>query len=278
MNFLGLEGKTILVMGTANRKSVAYKVAVTLEEAGATVINSVRSEARRESTARLLKDRSVYVCDVERGEEIERLANDVARDHGRIDGIVHSIAFANYTDGFKPFHETRREDFLQATAISSFSLVEIARAFKPHLNPNASVVSIGISSVQVTAENYGYMSPIKAALESTVRYLAKSFSADSEVRFNTVNPALLKTSASAGIPGYLESYLYAEKMTLRKRALETQEVADVVAFLLSERSSGVNGTGIVVDAGMGLNHFDRELIDLAMRPEKKSDQETDNTT
>ena len=276
MSFLGFKGKTILVMGTANRKSVAYQVAVTLEEAGARVIHSVRSEARRESTARLLKNRSVYVCDVEHGEEIEQLANEVASDHGRIDGIVHSIAFANYADGFKPFHETNREDFLQATAISSFSLVEIARAFKPHLNPKASVVTIGISSLQVTAENYGYMSPIKAALESTVRYLAKSFSADSEVRFNTVNPALLKTSASAGIPGYLESYLYAEKMTLRKRALETREVADVVAFLLSERSSGVNGTGIVVDAGMSLNYFDRELIELAMRPEKKKEDHTDS--
>jgi enoyl-[acyl-carrier protein] reductase I len=269
-NFLELEGKTILVMGTANRKSVAYKVAVTLEEAGANVVHSVRSEARKESTARLLADRPVYVCDVEHAEEIDHLARDVARDHGQIDGIVHSIAFANYADGVKPFHETRREDFLQATGISSFSLVEIARAFKPHLNPAASVVAIGISSVTVTAENYGYMSPIKAALESTVRYLAKSFSADTEVRFNTVNPALLKTSASAGIPGYLESYLFAEKMTLRKRALETQEVADVVAFLLSPRSSGVNGTGIVVDAGMGLNYFDRELIELAMRPENKS--------
>jgi len=266
MSFLGLKGKTILVMGTANRKSVAYKVAVTLEEAGARVIHSVRSEARIESTARLLKDRSVYVCDVERGEEVKRLAYDVASDHGRIDGIVHSIAFANYADGFKPFHETNREDYLQATAISSFSLVEIARAFKPHLNSKASVVTVGISSLQVTAENYGYMSPIKAALESTVRYLAKSFSADSEVRFNTVNPALLKTSASAGIPGYLESYLYAEKMTLRKRALET----------LSERSSGVNGTGIVVDAGMSLNYFDRELIELAMRPEKKRNDHADS--
>jgi enoyl-[acyl-carrier protein] reductase I len=269
MSFLRLEDKTILVMGVANRKSVAFNAAVTLEEAGATLVHSVRSEDRRKSTARLLADRPVYVCDVERSDEIEQLATDVARDHGKIDGIIYSIAFANYSGGSKPFHETKRKDFLQATGISSFSLVEIARAFKPHLNPKASVVAIGISSVTVTAENYGYMSPIKAALEATVRYLAKSFSSDSEVRFNTVNPALLKTSASAGIPGYLESYLYAEKMTLRKRALETQEVANVITFLLSERSSGVNGTGIVIDAGMGINYFDQELIELAMRPERE---------
>ena len=276
MSFLGLEGRTILVMGVANRKSVAWRIAATLEEAGARVIHSVRSQARRESTAKLLKDRSVYVCDVEFPDQIEALAREVARDHEQIDGIVHSIAFANYAEGFKPFHETKREDYLQATGISSFSLVEIARAFKPLLTRKASVVAIGISSLSVTAENYGYMSPIKASLEGVVRYLAKSFSADGDIRFNTVNPSLLKTSASAGIPGYLESYLFAEKMTLRKRSLETQEVANVVAFLLSERSSGINGTGIVVDAGMGLNPFDREIVELAMRPEAAAARMADN--
>jgi enoyl-[acyl-carrier protein] reductase I len=181
---------------------------------------------------------------------------------------VHSIAFANYSEGFKPFHETKRKDFLQATAVSAFSLVEVARALKPLLSPRASVVTIGISSLLVTPDNYGYMGPIKAALESAVRFLAKSFSADSAVRFNAVGAGPLKTSASAGIPGYLESYLYAEKLTYRKKNLETQEVANVVAFLLSERSSGINGTTLVVDAGLGANYFDQEVIRLAMRPER----------
>jgi enoyl-[acyl-carrier protein] reductase I len=98
-------------------------------------------------------------------------------------------------------------------------------------------------------------------------FLAKSFSAFSEVRFNSVNAGLLKTSASAGIPGYLESYLFAERATLRKRALKTEEVADAVLFLLSERSSGVNAQGLVVDAGMGVNFFDREIVERAVRVE-----------
>lgn len=267
MSFLNLEKKNILIMGVANRKSVAYLVGKTLAEEGANVIYSVRSPERRESVRKLLGEAPVYVCDVERPEEIERLAEEVRKNHGSLDGIVHSIAFANYSEGWKPFHETRREDFLQATGISCFSLVEVARFFKPLLNHRASVVAIGISSHQVTAENYGYMSPIKAALDGAVRYLAKSFSQDTEVRFNTVNPSLLKTSASAGIPGYLESYLFAEKCTFRKRALETQEVANAVVFLLSERSSGMNGTGMIIDAGMGCNSFDQEVIRLAMRPE-----------
>jgi enoyl-[acyl-carrier protein] reductase I len=269
MSFLALEGKTFLVFGVANRKSVAWFVGRSLEEQGAKVLYSVRSEARRKSLETLLAGKPLYVCDVEEEGAIGRLAGAVAADHPVLHGIVHAIAFANYAQGLKPFHETGRADFLQATAISAFSLVEIARAFKPRLAPRASVVTLGISSLLVTPGNYGYMGPIKAALESSVRFLAKSFSADTEVRFNVIGSGPLKTSASAGIPGYLESYLYAEKMTHRKRALETQEVADTVLFLLSERSSGVNGTTLVVDAGLGSNYFDEELIRLAMRPEGK---------
>jgi enoyl-[acyl-carrier protein] reductase I len=270
MSFLALEGKTFLVFGVANRKSVAWLIAKGLEEQGARVVYSVRSDARRKSLETLLAGKPVFICDVEHPEEIERLAREVsAAGHAPLHGLVHSIAFANYQDGFKAFHETKRADFLQATAISAFSVVEIARAFKPHLAKNASVVTIGISSLAVTPDNYGYMGPIKAALESTARFLAKSFSADTEIRFNVIGSGPLKTSASAGIPGYLESYLYAEKLTFRKRNLETAEVANVALFLLSERSSGINGGTLVVDAGLGSNYFDQEVIRLAMRPERK---------
>ena len=266
MSFLNVSGKTFLVFGVANRKSVAWAVGKTLEAEGAKVVYSVRSEERKRSLVDLLGSRPVYVCDVEQEGAADRLAAEVGPAHGLLAGIVHSIAFASYAEGFKPFHETKRADFLQATSISCFSLVEIARAFKPHLARDASVVTIGISSLQVTPDNYGYMGPIKAALESTARFLAKSFSTDSEIRFNVVGSGPLKTSASAGIPGYLESYLYAEKLTYRKRALATQEVADATAFLLSPRSSGLNGTTLIVDAGLGANYFDHEVIRLAMRP------------
>lgn len=283
-DFLQLSGKTILVLGVANRKSVAWLTAKTLEEQGARVLYSVRSETRKKSLETLLAGRPVFVCDVEHEGAAERLAVEVAAAQAaagltgaatQIHGIVHSIAFANYGEGpsIKPFHETKREDFLQATAISAFSLVEIARAFKPQLASDASVVTIGISSLLVTPDNYGYMGPIKAALESATRFLAKSFSADPAgaathgVRFNVIGSGPLKTSASAGIPGYLESYLYAEKLTYRKKNLSTQEVADATVFLLSPRSSGINGTTLIIDAGLGSNYFDAEIIRLAMRPD-----------
>ena len=266
-NFLQLAGKTFLVIGVANRKSVAWLIAKALEEQGAKVVYSVRSAVRKKSLEAQLAGKSVFVCDVEQEGAAERLAAEfAAAGLAPLHGLVHSIAFANYSEGFQPFYATRRKDFLQATAISAFSLVELAHAFKPHLARTASVVTVGISSLLVTPDNYGYMGPIKAALESAARFLAKSFSADSEVRFNVIGSGPLKTSASAGIPGYLESYLYAEKMTFRKRALATDEVANVALFLLSPRSSGVNGTTLIVDAGLGLNYFDQEIIRLAMRP------------
>ncbi len=265
-DFLNLVGRNILVFGVANRKSVAWHVARELEAQGAHVLYSVRSAERKKSLDAQLKGRSVFICDLEDPAAAARLAAEVsAAGHAPLHGIVHSVAFANYAAGMKPFHETARADFLQAAAISQFSLVEIARAFQPHLARNASIVTIGISSLLVTPDNYGYMGPIKAALESSVRFLAKSFSAASEVRFNAVGAGPLKTSASAGIPGYIESYLYAEKLTFRKRNLETAEVANAVLFLLSDRSSGINGTTLVVDAGLGSNYFDAEVIRLAMR-------------
>jgi enoyl-[acyl-carrier protein] reductase I len=268
-DFLQLTGKTFLVFGVANRKSVAWAVATSLQEQGARIVYSVRSAERKKSLEALLVDKPVFLCDVEQEGAAEELAGEIAAAGlAPLHGIVHSIAFANYSEGFKAFHETKRADFLQATAVSAFSLVEVARAFKPHLAAGASVVTIGISSLLVTPDNYGYMGPIKAALESSVRFLAKSFSTDSTVRFNVVGAGPLKTSASAGIPGYLESYLYAEKLTFRKKNLETQEVANAVLFLLSGRSSGVNGTTLVVDAGLGSNYFDKEIIRLAMRMEK----------
>ena len=260
MNFLNFENKNILVTGVANKKSVAWFIAKTLEEEGANVIYSVRSEDRNKSLEILLRDKTVFVCDVEKEEEIERLKIQVAEQHKVLHGLVHSIAFANYSEGMKPFHETPKKDFLQSIDISCYSLIHLANAFKDLFDKQASVVTVSISTTRMAAENYGYMAPAKAALDSALCFLAKSFSAFSKVRFNSINPGLLKTSASAGIPGFVDSYLHAEKATLRKKALTTQEAANAAVFLLSERSSGINAQGLVLDAGMSTNYFDQELL------------------
>lgn len=264
-DFLQLAGKRILVMGVANRKSVAWHIGRVLTEAKAEVIYAVRSEARRAQTEPLVGGAPVLVCDVEHEDQIERLAGDIAARFGSLDGLVHSIAFADYEEGMKPFHETPKRAFLRAFDISCYSLVAVSRALEKRFTPDASVVTISISTTRMASENYGYMAPIKAALDSSLAFLAKSFSRFSRVRFNAVAPGLLKTSASAGIPGYVDSYLYAEQATLRKKAVQTDEVAGVAAFLLSPRSSGINAQQIVVDAGMSTNYFDADLVKGALR-------------
>lgn len=261
MDFLQLENKNILVMGVANRKSVAWQTAKLLLDAGANVIFSVRSEERAATIKKLAPDSACFICDVEHQEQIDRLKEQVCGSIDVLHGIVHSIAFADYSAGWLPFHETPRAAFLQAIDISCFSLIAVSNAFKEILDPQTgSVVTISISTTRMAAENYGYMAPVKAAMDSSVCFLAKSFSKFSNVRFNAVCPGLLKTSASAGIPGYVDSYLFAEKATLRKKAVQTDEVASVAAFMLSPRSSGINSQGIVIDAGMGTNYFDDELV------------------
>jgi enoyl-[acyl-carrier protein] reductase I len=261
MDFLQLADKKIIVFGLANRKSVACAIAKVLQEAGAEVIHVVRSPARKETAQKLFPKSRVFVCDVENEDNIARVRKEIATStDGKIHGIVHSIAFANYADGLKPFHETNKKDFLQAVDISCFSLIAICKHFKDMLAANGSVVTISISSTRMAAENYGYMAPIKAALESSLCFLAKSFSGFSNVRFNAVCPGLLKTSASAGIPGYVDSYLYAEKLTLRRKGLQTSEIADIAAFLLSERSAAITAQSIVADGGMGINYFDADII------------------
>lgn len=266
MDFLGIAGSTFLVMGVANKKSVAYRIAQLLEAAGAEVIYSVRSQQRRHSLAKLLDGRRVLVCDVSDQSQIDALADELRGDDRPLAGLVHSIAFADYSDGLKPFHETQRGQFLQAVDISAYSLIALAGALCDLLRPDASVVTIGISSTRMASESYGYMAPVKAALESSLAFLTKSFSKHSQVRFNAVAAGLLKTSASAGIPGYVDAYLYAERVIPRKQAVTTDEVASTAAFLLSPRSSGITAQSIVVDAGMSINYFDTEIVADAMRP------------
>ena len=182
----------------------------------------------------------------------------------KVAGLVHSIAFADYEGGFKPFHETPKKSFLRTVDISCYSLMNVANAFKDLFEDDASVVTISISTTRMASEKYGFMAPVKAALESSVVFLAKSFSRFSNVRFNAVAPGLLKTSSSAGIPGYVDAYLFAEQVIPRGRAVETEEAAAAACFLLSPRSSGINAQSIVIDAGMAINYFDDEIVSKVM--------------
>ena len=260
VDWLGLAGRNVLVTGLANKRSVAYFIGKQLREAGAHVHWCVRTEERREDVAKLTRDEPVHVCDVRHQDQIDALAASLGESGIALHGLVHSIAFANYSEGPQPFHATRRQDFLEAIDVSCFSLIALSNALAPRFADDASVVTISISTTTMAAENYGYMAPAKAALDSAVVFLAKSFARTSRVRFNGVRAGLLKTRSSAGIPGYADAYLFAEKATLRGEGVATEEVAASALFLLSPRSAGVNAQGLVVDAGMGVNYFDDRLV------------------
>lgn len=258
MSFLALENKTFFITGVANKKSVAYFTAQALIKEGAKIILSVQNESQIDTVRKLFPNSEILTCNVEDESSIQKLKNDLAAKEIKISGMLHSIAFANFSDGPKPFHETKIADFLQATNISCFSLVTLSNALKDLFTSDASVVTVSISNTKATS--YGYLGPIKAALDTTVAYLAKSFSQFSQVRFNAVCSGPLKTSASAGIPDYIDNYLYAEQLTMRKAALTTPEVANTITFLLSPASSGINAGNIVVDAGMSANYFEQNLV------------------
>lgn len=254
MSFLNLTAKTFFIQGVANKKSVAYFAAKTIISEGAIGVFSVQKEEQLESVQNLFPGSRVFVCDVEKKEDIAKLPSLIGTD---LHGYLHSLAFADFSDGVKPFHETKREHYLQAAQISAFSFTEVANAIKDLLVEGSSVATISISSTRATS--YGYLGPIKAMLEASVPFLAKSLS-EKKIRVNAIGAGPLKTSASAGIPDYIDNYLYSEELTLRKENVRTQEVADTAAFLLSERSSGINATTVIVDAGMSANYFDQEIV------------------
>jgi enoyl-[acyl-carrier protein] reductase I len=253
-----LSGKTFLITGVSNRKSVAYHVATQIEELGGDLIFTVQSEEHASRVSKLFPNKKVFELNVLNDQNVKDFGLMLDGEGVKVDGMLHSIAFANYSEGVKPFHDTLWQDFNEAYHISTFSLMSLSGALKNVFNHDASVVTISISNTRVGA--YGYMGPIKAGLDSTVSYLAKSFSEFSRVRINAVCAGPLKTSASAGIPGYIDNYLYSEKLTLRGENLKTQEVANTAVFLLGPLSSGINATGILVDAGMSANYFDQKVV------------------
>ena len=265
MNFLQLQNKRFLIFGVANKKSIAYQIATMLLSENAVVDLVVRDESVAEKVQSLFPQQKVFVCNVAKDADIVGLRHILETEgSGLYDGLVHSIAFADYGEGMKPFHETSKDAFFQALEISCFSLISICREFSGLLSQTASVVTLSISTTRMASENYGFMAPIKAALDSSLVFLTKSFSRFSEIRFNAVAPSLLKTSASAGIPGYADAYLFAEQVIPRRRAVQTEEAAAVAVFLLSPRSSGIVAQKIIVDAGMEINYFDKEIIQKAV--------------
>ena len=223
VSFLGLEGKAFLVFGVANKRSVAWAVGRSLEAEGARVVYSVRSDARRKSLEALLGERPVHVCDVEEEGALERLASEIAASGTPpLQGIVHSIAFANYS-GRSGSPSMRRAGRISSRAAAvSFCSRWLRCPARPRAAPGARRIGGGdrqSPSLVVTPDNYGIHGAHQGGGARVQRPLPRQVVQRllREVRFNVVGSGPLKTSASAGIPGYLDSYLFAEKLQAARK-------------------------------------------------------------
>ncbi|MBF0298076.1 MAG: SDR family oxidoreductase [Oligoflexia bacterium] len=262
-DFFKIQGKSYLLMGVFNQKSIAFNVGKILKSLGANLVISVQNDEINKKISKHFPEDLIVTCDVLKEHDLINLKETMVVNKITLDGFLHSLAFADFSKGMPPFHEVSKEDFFNALEVSTYSLIKICRLIKDLFDHKASVVTVSISNLLATS--YGHLGPIKATLQYTIPYLAKSFSEFSEVRFNSVGAGPLKTSASAGIPNYLDNYLFSEQLTLRKRSLTTAEVSNTIVFLLGQISSGINGQNIIVDAGMNLNSFDNKIVKAVVK-------------
>jgi enoyl-[acyl-carrier protein] reductase I len=247
-----LAGKRGLIFGLANKHSIAYGIAQQAVAAGAQVGLSYLNErmARRAlPLAEALGAAMVAPCDVSQDAELDAFFQQAAEVfEGRIDFVVHSLAFARREELQGRFTETSREGFGQALDISVFSLVALARHAAPLLSGGGSLLTMSYYGAEKVVPNYNVMGPAKAALEASVRYLANDLGPDG-VRVNAISAGPIKTLAAAGIPGFRTMLRATEQIVPLRRNVSQTEVGDAAVFLLSDMARGITGEVLHVDAG-----------------------------
>src|ERR1700712_1242981 len=251
---INLQGKTAVVFGLANKRSIAWAIAQNLNEAGAKVAVCYQSERlKKEADALLpeLNDAKSFQCDVSVDEEIERVVGELKEAYGTVDIVVHSVAFAPADAIKNDFLLTKREDFRIALDVSAYSLVAVSRALEPLMTAGGSILTLTYYGSEKVFPNYNVMGVAKAALEATVRYLAASLG-PKNIRVNAVSAGPIKTLAARGI-GDFATIL--DKVTERAplhRNVETAEVGNTATFLCSDLASGITGEITYVDCGFNI--------------------------
>jgi len=246
-----LEGKTALILGIANRWSLAYAIAQAFSREGATLALTYLGERQKRTIDELAKDLNVIAvlpCDVTKDEELAALTESL-RGLGRpLDAVVHSLAFANPEDLSRPFLETSRAGFALAQDVSAYSLVAVARATAPLMTQGGSLSTLTYVGSTRVLTNYNVMGVAKAALEAAMRYLASELGA-CRIRVNAISAGPVKTASARGISGF-SRFLEAipERAPLRRNT-DPAEVADTAVFLASDLGRGVTGNIVFVDAG-----------------------------
>jgi enoyl-[acyl-carrier protein] reductase I len=248
-----LAGKHGLIVGVANKRSISWAIAQAAAAAGARLAltyPSARLEENVRELAETLDNPLILPCDVSSDEQIAELRATLDRDFGGLDFFVHGAAFAPSDALDKPFVETSRDSFRIALDVSAYSLIGLTRAVAPLMEKRGggSVLTLTYLGSQRVFPNYNVMGVAKAALESSVRYLASDLG-PKNIRVNAISAGAIKTLASSGISG-LSSMLqvYRDRAPLR-RGVSQSEVADAAVFLLSSASRAITGEILMVDAG-----------------------------
>jgi len=248
-----LKGKKIVIMGIRNKWSIAWGAAMSAYENGAEVIFTCSDMENTEKIEQLISEipgSKVYTCDAASDKSIEKCLEQIKQNHGKIDGILHSIAHANTEDLRNDFILTSRDGFAHATDVSAYSLVAITRIAKEKemLNENASVVALTYFGSEKAVEGYNVMGVAKAALEASIRYLARDLG-KMTVRVNAITAGPIKTLSAKGIKDFGTILDIVEEKAPLHRNVTTREVGDTASFLFSDMSSAITGEVIHVDNG-----------------------------
>lgn len=246
-----VKGKKFLILGVANERSIAWGITQALVQNGAQVAMTFLNEALEKRVRPLAESigcEIVLPCDAQKDEDIDAMYNELEKRWGTIDGIVHSIAFANGDDLKARFSDTSRDGFKLALDVSAYSLVAVAGKGRRLMPNGGSIITMTYLGSERVVPNYNIMGVAKAALEASVRYLASDLGAEN-IRVNAISAGPIKTLASAGIPHFKDMLnAFAEKAPLR-RNVSTEDVANCALFYLGNMGAGITGEVTYVDCG-----------------------------
>jgi len=247
-----LAGKTGIVFGVANRRSIAWAIAQAWHEAGARLAFTYQGERLKENVEELAgtfgEDTPLYPCDVTRDEDVARVFEQVGKDFGRLNILLHSVAFAPKDALEGEFINTSREAFRVAHDVSAYSLVALARGAAPLMAEGGSIIAMTYYGAVKVVPHYNVMGVAKAALEASVRYLAYDLG-PKKIRVNAISAGPMNTLAARGIAGFTLMLKHYEEHAPLKRNVEPKELGSTGLFLASDMSTGTTGQVLYVDSG-----------------------------
>lgn len=250
---ISMKGKTFVVMGVANKRSIAWGIARALDQSGANLIFTYAGERFEKSVRDLVatldgNHETILPCDVTSDEDVEKCFATIKEQAGKIDGLAHCIAFAKTEELSGDFSETSREGYLLAQNISSYSLTVISKHAKPLMSEGGSIVALTYIGGERVMPNYNVMGVAKAALEMSVRYLAADLGKYG-IRVNSISSGPIRTLSSKGVSDFNSILREIEEKAPLHRNTTPEEVGDTAVFLFSDMSRGITGETIHVDSG-----------------------------